>query len=78
MSFDVPTLLSTTVLVVALSGGLLILAQAGRRDSRPIGMWGAAMLLGALGLLLVALGQGTAWLSDETGVAAILGATAVS
>lgn len=78
MSFDVPTLLSITVLVVALSGGLLILAQAGRRDSRPIGMWGAAMLLGALGLLLVALGPGTAWLSDEVGVAAILAATAVS
>lgn len=78
LSFDAPTLLSITVLVVALSGGLLILAQVGRRDTRPIGMWGAAMLLGALGLLLVVLGQGTAWLSGTLGTAAILAATAVS
>lgn len=78
LSFDVPTLLSITVLVVALSGGLLILAQAGRRDSRPIGIWGAALLLGAVSLLQVALGQGTAWPSDEMGVAATLAATAVA
>ena len=78
LSFDVPTLLSITILVVALSGGLLILAQVGRRDTRPIGLWGAAMLLGALGLLLAVLGQSTAWWSSKVGITAILSATAVS
>jgi len=43
-----PTLLFVTALVVAFSGGLLIFAQGKERGTGAMGVWGAAMLVGAL------------------------------
>ncbi len=51
-----PTLLLVATLVVAFSGGLLIFAQQPRWDVGATALWGAAMLLGALGFGLMALG----------------------
>lgn len=78
MPLHPPTLLFVTALVATLSGGLLLLARGPRRDLGPIGLWGAAMLLGALGLVLDAPGLDGPWLGEGLGTAAILGATAAS
>ena len=78
MPLHLPTLLFGTALVAAFSGGLLLLARGPRRDVGPIGLWGVAMLLGALGLVLQSAGQDTPWVGTGLGTAALLGATAVS
>ena len=79
MRLDLPTLLFVTTLVVAFSGSLLIFAQQPRWDMGATALWGAAMLLGALGFVLTALGQGgMPWLGDGLGTAAFLGAMGLS
>lgn len=78
LPLDLPTLLFVTTLVVAFSGGLLISAQQPRWDMGATALWGLAILLGALGFVLMALGQGTPWGGDGLGTAAFLGATGLS
>jgi len=78
LSLHAPTLLLVTALVVAFSGGLLIFAQGKERDTNAMGVWGAAMLAGALGIVLVAFGQGSPWVSDGLGTALVLAAAATS
>ncbi len=78
LSLHAPTLLLVTALVVAFSGGLLIFAQGKERDTNAMGVWGAAMLAGALGIVLVAFGQGSPWISDGLGTALVLAAAATS
>jgi len=78
LSLHAPTLLFVTALVVAFSGGLLIFAQGKERDTDAMGVWGAAMLVGALGLVLVAFGQGSPWISEGLGNATVLAAAATS
>ena len=64
--------------MIAFSGGLLIFAQGKERSTDAMGVWGAAMLVGALGLTLVAFGQGSPWISEGLGNAAALAASAIS
>ena len=78
MSLHAPTLLFVTALVIAFSGGLLIFAQGKERDTDAMGVWGAAMFVGALSLVLVGLGQGSPWISEGLGNAAALAASATS
>jgi len=78
LSLHAPTLLLVTALVIAFSGGLLIFAQGSERDTNAMGVWGAAMLAGALSLVLVAFGQGSPWISDGLGDAMALAAAATS
>jgi len=78
LSLHAPTLLLVTALVVAFSGGLLIFAQGKERDTNAMGVWGAAMLAGAFGIVLVAFGQGSPWISDGLGTALALAAAATS
>ena len=78
MPLHLPTLLFVTALVATFSGGLMLLARGPRRDLGPIGLWGAAMLLGALGLVLDSPGLDRPWVGEGLGTAAILGATAAS
>ena len=79
LPLNVPTLLFVTTLVVAFSGGLLIFAQQPRWDMGATALWGAAMLLGALGFILTALGQGSMpWVGNGLGTAAFLGAMGLS
>jgi len=78
LPLNLPTLLFVTTLVVAFSGGLLIFAQQPRWDMGATALWGAAILLGALGFGLTGLGQGTGWIGDGLGTAAFLGAMGLS
>ena len=78
MDLHVPTLLFVTAVVTAFAGGLMLLAQGPRRDAGAIGIWGAALLLGAMGFVLVAAGQGVPWVSDGLGTALFLAGTSVS
>jgi len=78
LSLHAPTLLFVTALVVAFSGGLLIFAQGRETDTNAMSVWGVAMLAGALGLVLVAFGQGSPWISDGLGNAMTLAAAATS
>ena len=81
MSLHPPTLLLVSALVVAFSGGLLIFAQGSQKNTKgtnAMGVWGAAMLAGALSLVLVAFGQGSPWISDGLGDAMALAAAATS
>jgi len=71
-------LLFVTALVVAFSGGLLIFAQGKERRTGAMGVWGVAMLVGALGLGLVGYGQGLPWMSEGLGSAMALTAAATS
>lgn len=71
-------MLFVTALVVAFSGGLLIFAQGKERSTGAMGVWGVAMLVGALGLGLVGLGQGLPWMSEGLGNATALAAAAMS
>jgi len=73
-----PTLLFVTALVIAFSGILLIFAQGKQRDTGPMGVWGVAMLLGALGLVLLMFDKGSLWISEGLGNAMALAATATS
>ena len=78
LSLHAPTLLFVTALMVAFSGGLLIFAQGKGRRTDAMGVWGAAMLVGALGLSLVGFGQGLPWVSEGLGSAMALTAAATS
>ena len=78
LSLHAPTLLLVTALVIAFSGGLLIFAQGSERDTNAMGVWGAAMLAGALGVVLVAFGQSAPWIADGLGDAMALAAAATS
>lgn len=78
LPLHVPTLLLVTALVIAFSGSLLIFAQGSGRDTNAMGVWGAAMLVGALGLVLVAFGRNAPWISDGLGDAMALAAAATS
>jgi len=79
LPLNVPTLLFVTTLVVAFSGALLIFAQQPRWDLGATALWGAAMLLGALGFILMGLDQGSMpWVADGLGTAAFLGAMGLS
>ena len=64
--------------MVAFSGGLLIFAQQPRWDMGATALWGAAILLGALGFALMGLSQGPAWIGDGLGTSAFLGAMGMS
>jgi hypothetical protein len=78
LSLHAPTLLLVSALVIAFSGGLLIFAQERERDTGAMGVWAAAMLAGAFGLVLVTFGQGVPWISDGLGDAMALAAAATS
>ena len=73
-----PTALFITALVVAFLGGLLIFAQRKEKDAGAMRVWGAAMLVGALGLALMGFGEASRWLSEGLGNAMALAATALS
>ncbi len=78
LSLHTPTLLVATALMVAFSGGLLVLASGSKDDTRAMRVWGAAMLVGAMSLALVALGQGSPWVSEGLSTAMALAAAATS
>ena len=78
VGLHLPTLLFVTAVVTAFAGGLMLLAQGPRRDTSAIGVWGAALLLGAGGFVLVAAGQGRPWVSEGLGTAMFLAGTALS
>ena len=52
----VPTLFSVTALVIAFSGLLLLLARHSDDSTNAPALWGGAILTGASGLVLLALG----------------------
>ena len=64
--------------MVAFSGGLLVLAPGSKEDTRAMRVWGSAMLVGAMSLVLAALGQGSPLISDGLSNTMALAATATS
>ena len=73
-----PTLLFVAALVVAFSGGLLLLAKGPQPESGAISIWSAAMLVGALGFVLVAAGPLLPGVPGGFAIGTFLAATALS
>lgn len=78
LSLHTPTLLVATALMVAFSGCLLVLAPGSKDDTKAMRVWGAAMLVGATSLALVAFGQGSPWVWEGLGITMALAAAATS
>lgn len=82
MRLDPITLLFTSALVIAFSGLLLAAAHRPGKRSSSLAIWGAAMVVGAIGLVLTAIGDIVAGLpsraADLGGTTLVLFATALS
>ena len=73
-----PSILVVTALSIAFVGGLLILVRGRGEDHRSLGLWGLAMLTGAVGLAAGAAGQAGGIVPGYVGTALYLAATALS
>ena len=77
-TLHLPTLLFVTALVVAFTGMLLMMARGPKDGMNALAVWGVAMLIGALGLLVAAAGNAVPWVSGGLDTTLFLGATALS
>ena len=77
-SLDIPTLFVVSAAVVGSSGLLLILARGRDQGSRPQLVWGAAMVVGAVGIILLAMAPRVDWPARILGNVAILVGTGLS
>ncbi len=78
MVLDQPTLVITTAAVIGFTGLLLVLLQRPLGTLGPLPVWGLAMILGSLGILLGAAARSTPWLPEGVSTAILLAAPACS
>ena len=62
-TLHLPTLLFVTALVVAFTGTLLLMARGPKDGTNALAVWGVAMMIGALGLVVAAAGEAVPWIS---------------
>ena len=77
-SLDTRTLFIVSAVVIAFSGCVLLIARGRDGNAVALSFWGAAMLLGALGIVLLAMEVGFGPAMGLAGTAAILLGTALS
>ena len=77
-TLHLPTLLFVTALVVAFTGTLLVMARGPKDGTSALAVWGVAMMIGALGLVVAAAGESVPWVSGGIDTTLFLGATALS
>ena len=77
-SLDMRTLLIVAGVVVAFSGGVLLIARGRDGNATALSFWGTAMLLGAVGIVLMAMDAKSGPMAGLLGTAAILLGTALS
>ena len=77
-SLDLHTLFIVSAVVIAFSGGVLLVARGRDGNAVALSFWGTAMLLGALGIALLAMEAGLGPFAGLAGTAAILLGTALS
>lgn len=78
LSLDLRTLYIVSAVVIAFSGGVLLIARGRDGNAVALSFWGTAMLLGALGVVLMAMEAKSGPLMGFGGTAAILSGTALS
>ncbi len=76
MQLDLTTVFFLSALVIACSGALLLVTQGPRGQSPALSMWGTAMLAGAGGLVLAAVGP--PWARMELSTVVFIAASALS
>ena len=77
-SLDMRTLFIVASVVIAFSGGVLLVARGHDSNATALSFWGTAMLLGAVGIVLIALEAKAGPMAGLFGTAAILLGTALS
>ncbi len=78
MVLDQPTLVITTAAVIGFTGLVMVLLQRPLGTLGPLLVWGVAMLLGSLGILLGAVSRATSWLPEGVSTAVLLAAPGCS
>ena len=77
-SLHLPTMLIMTAVAIIGSGLMLLLARGRNQNSAAMALWGAAMLVGGVGLTVLALETTWGTAADRIGNAAILLGTALA